>query len=219
MKQSIIALSIATMLGLSACGSTKVAEVTPGSGATTAVSEQRLSSDFKRQGIKLIYDRSGNIESIEVHGYAPVWGSSSSSAREAFRVAELEAKKAMNDFINKETIRSSTSVAMISRNLEKANDNKTNNFSSNRSSADVETTDAEVAKDTNQESNTAVRNDALTIASRVSTTITTNNQGIISGMYLVEGDVINSGQNVHVLYRWDKRNNTSRTVIRNLMMQ
>jgi hypothetical protein len=49
----------------------------------------------------------------------------------AAEAAELEAKKSLNDFINKENITSRTSVRMISSNLEQANDNKKNNFTTN----------------------------------------------------------------------------------------
>jgi hypothetical protein len=96
---------------------------------------------------------------------------------------------------------------MISQNLEHAQDNKTNNFASNKSNDELVAIDEEQAgkvSDTNSQENTAVRNDALKIASRVSTTITTQNKGIIGGLYLVQGEVINDGKNVQVLYRWDK---------------
>lgn len=221
MNKLIIAAAVAGML--SACSSTKNTDVASGGsvnpGTQQAISEQRLSSDFKRQGVKVIYSFGGNIEAIETTGYAPVWGNSQSAAREAFRVAELEAKKSLNDFINKEVITSSTSVTMISRNLEKARDNKTNNFSSNRGRDNVmaEITDEAASGDTNREENVAIRNDALTIASRVQTNIRINNQGILGGLYLVEGTVINDGKNVKVVYRWDRKHNDSRLQIRNLM--
>jgi hypothetical protein len=65
-----------------------------------------------------------------------------------------------------------------------------------------------------KEDNTAVRNDALRIASTVNNTITTQNAGIIAGLYLVRGEVINSGRNVRVVYRWDKKSNAVRPVVR-----
>lgn len=136
-------------------------------------------------------------------------------------MAELEAKKSLNDFINKETIVSSKSVTMISKNLEQARDNKTNKFATNRNRDEVNAvaTDEEVeAKgEVNKEENTAVRNDALRIASQVKTTITVNNRGILGGLYLVEGEVINDGKNVRVVYRWDRKSNAVRPVLRNLM--
>lgn len=228
MKRSILALAVIATLGLTACSSTKTAVDVGNSGTAIpagsqqAISEQRLASEFKRQGVKVIYTLRGELEAIETVGYAPVWGNSQNAAREAFRVAELEAKKSLNDFINKETIRSTTSVQMISKNLEKAVDNKTNNFATNKNRDTVAsmTSDEETAKadgEVNREENTAVRRDALEVATRVNTTITTNNRGILGGLYLVEGDVINDGKTVRVVYRWEVKHQPVRMQIRNMM--
>lgn len=224
MKQAVLALAVVSALGLSACGTTKPTDVSNkmpvNPGPQQAISEQRLVNDFKRRGIRVVYSITGNLEAIESTGYAPVWGNSQNAAREAFRVAELEAKKSMNDFVNSETIKSSVSVRMTSRNLEKALDNKNNSFATNRDSATAVTTDEELGDEAKGSSqNTADRRDALEIASRVSTTITTHSQGILGGMYLVEGDVINDGKTVRVVYRWDQRHNDARKTIRGLMMQ
>lgn len=226
MKQRILVTAVAAaVLGLSACSSTKPSDSPAAS--TIPISEQRLAtSDFKRQGVKITYTLTGEIDSIETTGYAPVWGSSQNAAREAFRVAELEAKKSLNDFINKETITSAVSVRMISQNLEHAKDQRTNSFANNRSGSGEDQLVAldedpkqSQNKETTAEENTAVRNDALKIASRVSTTITTQNRGILAGLYLVEGAVINDGKNVQVVYRWDRKSNNTRVQLRNLMAQ
>ena len=138
-------------------------------------------------------------------------------------LAELEAKKSLNDFINRETIASTTSVTMISKNLERAQDNKTNNFATNRNRDVVAsvTTDDEVTgsdkSEVNKEENTATRNDAVAIASKVQTTITTRNQGILSGLFLVEGEVINDGKTVRAVYRWEAKHQGPRLQIRNQM--
>jgi len=227
MKQHILAASVAAaVVVMSGCGSTKSTQVAPGSSATTAISEQRLAtSDFKRLGVRITYTLSGELDSIEATGYAPVWGASQNAAREAFRVAELEAKKSLNDFINKESIKSTTSVRTISQNLERAQDNKTNNFASNRS-GDTDrlvALDEEVDKSSNtettREENTAARRDAVNIASCLDTTITTQNRGILGGLYLVEGRVINDGKTVQTVYRWDRKSNAQRVQLRNLMSQ
>lgn len=224
MKQHILVTAVAAvMLTLAGCSST--GKSTADNSASTAISDQRLAvSDFKRQGVKIGYTLGGDIDFIETTGYAPVWGSSQNAAREAFRVAELEAKKSLNDFINKESITSTVSVRMISQNLESAKDQRTNNFSSNRGGEDElvaldEEPRQSTNKETTQESNTAARNDALRIASRVNTTITTQNKGILGGLYLIEGKVINDGKNVQVTYRWDRKSNATRIQLRNLMSQ
>jgi hypothetical protein len=228
MKQRILVTAVAAMmLGLVGCSSTRTTGTAPA--PATAIADQRLAvSDFTRQGIRITYTLSGEIDSIEATGYAPVWGSSQNAAREAFRVAELEAKKSLNDFINRESIASTVSVRMISRNLEAARDQRTNNFASNKSGAgedqlvaldEPQSTGSEVNKESKQEENTAVRNDALQIASRVNTTIVTQNKGILAGLYLVEGRVINDGKNVAAVYRWDRKSNATRAQLRNLMAQ
>lgn len=230
MKQHILATVLATsVLTITGCSSTKTADVTSGEGvnpgytATTAIADQRLaSSEFKKQGIKVYYSLFGNLEAIEVTGYAAVWGGSMNSARESYRVAELEAKKSLNDFINKESIASNVSVRMISENLEHAQDQNSNKFSSNKGSSDeLVAVDDEVASakatDTNSAENQAIRNNALKISSKLQTTITNTNRGILGGLYLVEGSVIDDGRAVKVVMRWDKKHNEVRKQIRNLM--
>ena len=226
MKRTYLAVAVSSMVMLSACSSTKVSDVGSGSrvpaGTQQAISEQRVVNDFKRQGVRVIMGTFGGLEAVEAIGYAPVWGNSQNAVREAYRVAELEAKKSLNDFINSENIRSNTSVKMLSRNLEKARDNKVNNIATNRARDEVAavTDDAEVAGgDTNTSTNTATRNDALNIATRVSTEISVKSQGILGGLRLVEGEVINDGRNVRVVYRWDQKYEDVRKQIRRQMMQ
>lgn len=226
MKRSLLTVAIMATLGLGACSSTGPVNVVDGTkinpGQQQAISEQRVSSDFKRQGVRVIYSLTGNLEAIEVTGYAPIWGNSENALRESYRVAELEAKKSLNDFIHKETVTSSTSVSMISQNLEKAQDNKTNNIATNHNRDIVAgvTTDDEAKGDkgeVNREENIAKRTDALNIATKVMTTIQTRNQGILGGLYLVEAESINNGKNVRVVYRWDSKHQADRIKLRNAM--
>jgi len=229
-KQFLVSATFAAVLALGGCSSNpfkKGEGVEPGTSAATAISEQVAVNDFTRTGVKVKYKLlSGDLESIEATGYAPVWGSSSSAVREAFRVAELEAKKSLNDFINRENITTSTSVKMISRNLEQANDNKKNNFINNivRSSDEFTEIEDDLKRSADNVSNTkndntAIRNDALKIASTVNNSININAQGILGGLYLVEGEVMKGGKNVKATYRWDARTSASRPVIRASMWQ
>jgi len=221
-KRILIAAMTISVLGVTGCStpSTNLSRgdsIDPGSSAGTAIADQRLaSSEFKSQGVKVIYSLSGNIEAIEVTGYAAVWGNSMNAARESYRVAELEAKKSLSDFINKETISSTTSVRMISNNLEQAQDNNTNRFASNKPPG-LDATDTDPG--TGSQENAAIRNNAVKIASQLTTTINTQNRGIIGGLYLKEGTVIDGGRAVKVVMRWDRKHNASRQQIRNLMAQ
>ena len=114
---------------------------------------------------------------------------------------------------------------MISQNLEQARDQKTNRFSSNRNGNpdDLVATDDAVNQANNlqntRDDNTAVRNDALKISSTVNTTITNSNQGILGGLYLVDGQAINDGRTVRVVMRWDRKHDSIRDQVRGLMMR
>ena len=226
MKHRILtAVALAAAVMITGCSNNPLklgGAANPGASATAAISEQVAVNDFTRIGIRIKYKLlTGDLESIEATGYAPVWGNSASAVRESFRVAELEAKKSLNDFINRENITSSTSVKMISNNLEQATDNKKNNFMSNIVKSTDQFSEAENAANrvNNNDTNTAVRNDALKIASTVNNEIAVKASGILGGLYLTEGQVINSGKNVMATYRWDARSTAARPTVRSAMMQ
>lgn len=234
MKQRLLVIALASaVVAITGCSSTnKTADLSGGAGiapsasAVTPIADQRLAaSEFKSRGIKVYYTLFGEVEAIEVTGYAPVWGNSMNAARESYRMAELEAKKTLNDFINKETIQTTTSVRMISENLEHARDQNTNRFTSNKSntSDQLVAIDSEVEKtrdvDSNTAENQAIRNNAVKIASRLQTNISVQNRGILGGLYQVKSGVIDDGRAVQVTMRWDKKHTDMRKQVRNLMAQ
>lgn len=212
-------ITVISIMALAGCSSPKYqSESNPGGavnpGQQTSISEQRATEDFKRDGIKIIYGMfSGGIEAIEVTGYAPVWGNSASAIDSSYKVAELDAKRKLNDFINKESITSSTSVEIISKNLEKATDNKSNNIANNTGA--VSTSDTE----TNGQINQAVRQDALAISSRLQQNIRTSSRGILGGLRMIDNEVVGNGRNVKVVFRWDKKNETGILDVRKSMMR
>ena len=226
MKKTALYLALVTTMGLTACSSTKVSDVGSGNavppGTQQAISEQRAASDFKREGVRLIYSFTGNLEAVEAVGYAPVWGNSQNAVQQAYEVAYVLAKDRMSSFLHPETITSKRVVDTISKNLEKARDNKTNKFATNKTNDfAVETSDTEAARagEINREENTAVRNDALNIASNIRTTVSVQRSGILGGVVFKDGRVINDGKNVQVLVRWDRKDNTQRRVVLKEMMQ
>jgi hypothetical protein len=217
-KHLAVSLLAVALMGLAGCSST---------GGTDSSKDRAATLDYRKQGIKITYDGSGNVDAIEVIGYAAVWGNSQNAIREAYRVAELEAKKTLNDFINKETITSSVSVRMISQNLEQSRDrnatsasNKTTGGGSDELVAlDEDPKNTSQTVETTTNSNSQLRGDATRIASRVSTTISTNNRGILGGLYMVEGRIVNDGKQAQVVLRWDQKSNKQRQTLRNLMSQ
>jgi hypothetical protein len=226
MKHTALYLALVMAMGLTACSSTKVSDVGSGTavppGTQQAISEQRAASDFKREGVRMIYSLTGNLEAVEAVGYAPVWGNSQNAVQSAYEVAYVMAKDRMSSFLHPETITSKRVVDTISKNLEKARDNKTNKFATNKSNDfAVETSDTEAAREgeINREENTAVRNDALNIASNIRTTVSVQRSGILGGVVFKDGRVINDGKNVQVMVRWDRKDNSQRRVVLKEMMQ
>lgn len=226
MKKTAIALAMVTALGLTACSSTKVADVGSGApvpaGTQQAISEQRASSDFKREGVKVIYTLFGELEAVEATAYAPVWGNSENAVQQSYEAAYVLAKDRMSSFLHPENISSKRFLDTVTRNLEKARDNKTNKFATNKTQDFAfETSDTEAARtgEINREENTAVRNDAVNVMTNLRQTVTVQRNGILAGVIYKEGRVINDGRNVQVTVRWDRKNNAQRKTILREMMQ
>ena len=184
-------------------------------------SETRAALDYKRLGLRLIHSPTGQIEALEATGYAPILSLSQSAIREAYRVAELEAKKSVNDFINDETITSGVTVTMISRNIDKSIDKRDTANLERDDTVEALTTDEEVdsplANTKGTSSTDLKRSDAVKIATELKTTITLNNKGILSGLYLVSSEIVDDGKNVRATYRWDRQGNQAKRQLRDVM--
>ena len=226
---SKVVVSLATLL-IVGCASTSKEDSKPASRTESSpqgakqesrAPDTRAVLEYKRLGLRLIHSPTGQIEAIEATGYAPVWSASQNGVREAYRVAELEAKKIVNDYINDETITSGVTVTMISRNIEKAVDKKNMTSLERDSSVAALTTDQEIdiplTSAGGSNSVGSNRSEAVKIASELKTTITINNKGILGGLYLVNSEVIDGGKNVRATYRWDRRGDQDRREIRDLM--
>lgn len=76
--------------------------------------ESRLiTSNFSLEGLKITYDTSGNLDSIEVFGQAP-------ANRQGYKViAEADAKSKLIKFLHGENVRSEEYIATITQDLSK----------------------------------------------------------------------------------------------------
>lgn len=213
MKKGLFTVAVlGVLMGGCSTANKMLNDVGIASGTQTAISEQRITQDFKRRGVKVEYTTFfRDIKAIEVTGYAPVWGNSPSAAESAYKVAELDAKKKLTDFIWKETVISNTSVSMISKSLERARDQKTNRIASNYDNQSISISDIDVEGKSTQPAgspqnvNVATRNDAVEIATTMNNFIRTNNKGILSGLRLVDNAILDNGKLVSVVYRWEAR--------------
>ena len=167
------------------------------------IGRQRLSTNFKRQGITLEWECSwgtgfsaatcnkGEIKAIEVTAYAPSFGNTDSNRETAFDVAYDMALVKLNRFISDEI-----STTTLTKNVEKANDRVKSKIGSQEI---VRTTD----DDSTVESNVATRENANEVVRTVTESITSQSSGILKGVRAVSEKVVDR-QTVAVTVRWDK---------------
>ena len=173
----------------------------------TQISEQRLSTNFRKEGIRIDWTMMGNLKAVEVTGYAAANGNTEFQQEAAFDAAELDAKAKLQRFL-REGITSSKTMNTMVKNVEKAHD-VTRNKIRNTSEQEVTMTDAEAANTTTPktdegETNYAIRDNANHTTRTVIKKITEEASGIQSGVYIKGTDIMGDGRTVKVVLRWDR---------------
>jgi hypothetical protein len=198
---------IATSIILAGCSGAPTKPEGLDSGPITAINAQKLSSSFKRQGIKLEWDCKwgsgvfeatcikGEATAIEVTGYAPSFGNSEVMRETAFIVAQTSALDKLARFI-KQDINSSRVITTLTKNIEKAQDRTKSKINNNDT---VEMADDDKSKDTNN----AVRENTNETVRTVTDNIRTSAQAILRGVKTVDEAIVDR-QTVSVTIRWDK---------------
>lgn len=211
MKLKLLALSFA--LAIAGCSSTsKNASVE--SAPITAINTQKLTSSFKRQGVKIEWECAwgtgafgltdamcvkGEINAIEVTGYANSFGNSEALRERAFVAAEMDAKAKLVRFMN-EGVSTSNFSNTVTKNVEKAQDRIKNRI---RADENVSMSDEDASKDTNF----AVRENNNEVVRTLSESIRNNAEGKLRGAMVKESEIVDR-QTVKVVIRWD--NSTER---------
>jgi len=222
MKQLPVVLAVSLVLGLSACSSTKLFGNNDGVAPSevTAVKDQtaKLSTEFKREGVKIYYTWTGDVDRIEAKGFANVW------QQQYEHVAELEAKEKLIKFLRGETVSSSRKTAVIAKALERAQDNTLNKFKTvdgtvNTTAEDLENEPKESSQEENSRSNTALRKASINNAQTVTSTITVNASGRLTAVYKKSGEVVNDGKIYVGTYVWTPKDQAAARKIANLMDQ
>jgi len=200
MNRKFIAAAIAVLL--SGCSS-----LGPGIGAEPiqSISSQKLSSSFKRQGIKIEWGCmwgtgitqftciKTDVKAIEVTGYAPSFGNTEVMREQAFKVAHDAALDKLIRFV-KQDITSNRVTETMSRNVEKAIDQRKAKI---RSDEEVTASDDEF-----KDSNLASRSNTNETVRTVVDTVRTNAQGIVRGAKAIDERIVDR-QTVAVVIRWD----------------
>lgn len=217
MKKALIALIAVAVVG---CSTTKQAGIAPGD--VTPVKEQRLSTDFKREGIRITYTFGGDVEKIEAFGYAEVW-------RGQYRtVAEADAKDKLIKFLRGETVSTERMTKTIAKSIERSQDNTLNKFRTIEGT--INTTDVEIDseekkqgakpdEDENTKENTALRKASINNAMQVVSTVTVSSSGRLTAVYKQRGGVIEDGKTYQVVYVWTPKQQKAARSITNIMDQ
>lgn len=213
---------LATVLVLTACSTNKKVD-TVDSPNITAIGSQKLTSDFKRRGIKIEYNCAWgtgafgitdamcsrtDLKAIEVTSYAPSYGNSEVNRETAYRVAEDQAKAKLIRFL-REDIQTSSVTKTISKNIEKANDRIKQKISS---SEDVSMSEEDASKDTNY----AIRENTNSTTREFVDAVRSQAAGILKGVYVADEKIVDR-QTVQVTIRWDRDSQKSAGDIRRIM--
>lgn len=217
MNKTTIAMMIMLALGLGACSSTKTTS-NPGldPGQVQALKDERLSTDFEREGVRIFYTTFGKIDRIEAYGYAEVW------RRDFQIVAEADAKDKLVKFLRGETVSSQRITKVISRSIERSQDNTRNRFRTvdgvtNTRAEDIEREDATPATEENSQTNTALRRNSVNSAQQVTSTITVASKGRLTSVRKQSAGVVDDGRTYRAIYVWSPRDEEAARSIRNQM--
>lgn len=205
MKFNVIVLAVAILA--TGCNTFSGSDSRVENTKPTAISEQRLSTNFRKEGIKVEWTMMGNLKAIEITGYAAASGNTEFQQEAAFDAAELDAKAKLQRFL-REGITSSKVMNTMVKNVEKAHD-VTRNKIKNTADQEVTMNDAEATstatpKTEEGETNYAIRDNANYTTRTVIKKISEEASGIQSGVFVKETDIMGDGRTVKVVLRWDR---------------
>ncbi|MFY8211765.1 MAG: hypothetical protein ACOVLB_03785 [Candidatus Nanopelagicus sp.] len=173
-----------------------------------ALADQRLSTTFRKDGVKLGWSMKGELKSVEVTGFAAAAGNSQLQEDATCNLAEMDARSKLQQFLN-ETVTSTRVANVMVKNIEKAFD-RTKQKIKGMEEETITMNDAEAdqaAKKSSDpddgETNFAIRNNANTTVRTLTTKITGEAKGIQRGVALDSCEATNDGRHVRAVIRWD----------------
>jgi hypothetical protein len=198
---------------LMACSTTESSK----NNTSGAVKEQRLSTDFTDEGIKITYTFTGKLESIEVFGQAEAWRGNVEA------IAEADAMAKLTKFVYGKDVSTSRRVKVIGRSIEAAKDNKLTAYSNKE--GDIEITDKQIeglpltagsnAKTDN--SSTAERQATALNATIVTTITDITSKGRLVGVRKVRDFQRNDGKVYVAVYVWSEKDQAASEYIKKRM--
>lgn len=221
--KSYIAILSAVLLTTSGCSMLQKAPSPgnePPSDAAVPVKDQRLSTDFKREGIKVHYTLLGAVSKVEAFGYADVW-------KRGYEVAaEADAKDKLIKFLRGESVSSERKTKIIAKSLERSQDNTLNKYrtvdgSLNSVAEDIEKEELKAnikpSEDENSRTNSALRKASTNTAQEVSNTITVTASGRLTAIYKDKSGILEEGKVYTAVYVWTPKDQATARFITNTM--
>jgi len=211
MKNRLLLILIISFLV--ACSSTPTSQ----NSLNGAVKEQRLSTDFTDEGIKLTYTFTGKLETIEVYGQAEAWRGNVEALAEADAMAKL------TKFVYGKDVSTSRRVKVIGRSIEAAKDNKLTAFSNKE--GDIEITDKQIetlplmgGSNAKTDTSSSAERQATVLNATIVTTITDiTSKGRLVGVTKVRDFQRNDGKVYVAVYVWSEKNQAASEYIKNRM--
>jgi len=186
------------------------------SATAPALKDQKLSTDFTDEGIKITYTLTGKLESIEVYGQAEAWRGNVEALAEADAMAKL------TKFIYGSSASTQRHVKIIGLSIDAAQDNDLGKFTNKDGSINVTDKEIEQIASTKKDkltdnSSTNLRN-AQNINSTLVTTVTNlTAQGRLVGVRKVRDFQRNDGKVYVAVYAWSEKDQAASEFIKNRM--
>ncbi len=210
-KPTLFSIIFMAVLALTSCSTTKTSPTSP-----TAIKDQKLSTYFTDEGIKITYSLFGKLEKIEVYGQADAWKGNLEALAEADAYAKLV------KFVHGSQVSTERRTKIIGTAIEKAEDNSLNKYMTNEGIIDV--TDKQIDQEADDKSknssgsiNSASRAANIVNTTSVSTITSITAQGRLSGIRKVKDYKENDGKLYVAVYSWSEQDQAASEYVRNRM--
>jgi hypothetical protein len=203
--------TLLTILILISCSSTS-----KNIDAKTSLKDQRVSTDFTDEGIKITYTLFGKLDKIEVYGQADAWKGNVEALAEADAYAKLV------KFIRGTQVSTERRTKIIGTAIEKAEDNSLKKYMTNDGVLALTDKQIETEANSSKETKNTSGNEASRIANIVNTsTVTTlttiTAQGRLTGIRKVNDYKQNDGKLYVAVYRWSEQDQAASEYVRDRM--
>ena len=224
--RTALVLAIAALLP--ACGmlGNKTAGLTPAEGTTTPVKDVKIATDFRDDGVKVVYTLTGAIDRIEVTGMAPAWRGNVEI------IAEADAMDKLVKFVYGQNTSSDRRNRIITHTLDRARDNTLNqfrtvdgtmNFDARKAAEEMEREESTAApagaaaREGKEASNTSRRIADRVERGLVEATTTITASGRLTGVRKIRDRVVQDGRYYVAVYQWSPRDQATAESIRRQM--